>query len=94
MNSNDEFVVYSDGSASAGVAITRGVTENPTVIKELRVKGAQLTCSYEEELKAGRAAIEWLNEQDIPIIIVIAKDSQSLCKILSGNGTDQRLRSS
>ena len=69
---NAEFVVYSDGSASAGtknggagVTITRGVAENPTVIKELRVKGAQLTCSYEEELRAGTAAIEWLNEQDI-----------------------------
>ena len=45
-----KFVVYSDGSASAGtknggagVAITKGVAENPTVIKELRFKSAQLT---------------------------------------------------
>ena len=50
---NAEFVIYPDGSASAStknkgarVAITRGVAENPTVIKELRVKCAQLTCSY------------------------------------------------
>ena len=94
---NAEFVVYSDGPASsgtknggAGVAITRGVAENPTVIKELRVKGAQLTCSYEEEPRAGTAAIEWLNEQGIPrgAKVVIATYSQSLCKALSGNGTE------
>ena len=80
---NADFVVYSDGFASAGtknggagVAITRGVAKNPTVIKELRVKGAQLTCSYEEEPREGPAAIECLNEQDIPKYakVVIAID--------------------
>ena len=60
------------------------------MIKELNIKGAQLTCSYEEELRAGTAAIEWLNEQDIPkgAKVVIATDNQSLCKALSGNGTE------
>ena len=62
-NMDAEFVVYSDGSVSAstknggaGVAITRGVAENPTVIKELKFKGAQLTCSYKVELREGTAA--------------------------------------
>jgi ribonuclease HI len=90
---NADFTVYTDGSASAGCAmggaaavVTRGIAENPVVLKELKMKGAAFTSSYEEELSAATMAVEWIATADVDefCIIVLATDSQSLCAALSG----------
>jgi ribonuclease HI len=90
---NADFTVYTDGSASAGCAkggaaavVTRGIAENPVVLKELKTKGAAFTSSYEEELSAAKMAVEWIKEADVDefCTIVLATDSQSLCSALSG----------
>jgi ribonuclease HI len=98
-----DLVIYTDGSASAGtreggagVVITRGLAENPVSMSEIMVRGAALTSSYEEEKAAGETAIEWLNSQsdiDEDCRVVIATDSQSLCKAISvqSRGVDKIL---
>ena len=88
-----DFVIYSDGSATAGCSnggaaaiVTRGVAESPVVLQELIAKGAAFTSSYEEELNAASMAVEWIADQDIDqfCLIVLATDSQSLCAAMSG----------
>ena len=65
---NADLVIYTDGSASegtheggAGVVVTRGIAESPTVMTEIKVRGAALTSSYKEEREAGETAVAWLN---------------------------------
>ena len=52
---------------------------------KFKVRGAALTSSYEEERAAAEAAIGWIHSQpDIEpdYKIMIATDSQSLCKVI------------
>ena len=90
---NADLTVYTDGSATAGctmggaaAVVTRGIAENPVVLKELKMKGAAFTSSYEEELSAATMAIEWIATAEVDefCTIVMATDSQSLCAALSG----------
>jgi len=93
---NSDLVVYTDGSADAGcrnggagVVVTRGPAANPTVLENIRVKGAALTSSFEEEVEAARSAIEWIcekSETDRDSTVTIATDSQSMCKALLAGG--------
>jgi ribonuclease HI len=89
---NADFVIYPDGSAKegsreggSGMVVTRGAAANPTVIDTVRKKGAAWTSSYEEETQAAECAVRWIcqnNDIDNSCKIVIATDSQSLCKAL------------
>jgi len=100
---NADFVIYTDGSASAGtreggagVVVTRGLAESPVVMSEIMVRGAALTSSYEEEREAGETAIAWLNSHpdiDGDYRVVMATDSQSLCKAIQiqSRGVDKIL---
>ena len=100
---NADLVIYTDGSASAGtrkggagVVITRGLAESPVVMSEIMVRGAALTSSYEEEREAGETAIAWLNSHpdiDGDYRVVMATDSQSLCKAIriQSRGVDKIL---
>ena len=52
---------------------------------EFKVSGATLTSSYEMERAAAKAAIDWIHNQpdfDPDHKILIATDSQSLCKAI------------
>jgi len=93
---NSDLVVYTDGSADAGcrnggagVVVTRGPAANPTVIENIRVKGAALTSSFEEEVEAALSAVKWICEKsdvDRDSRVTIATDSQSMCKALLAGG--------
>ena len=92
-------VIYTDGSAAAGtsksgagVVVTRGDPENPTVVTEMKIKGRELTSSYEEEREAMMSATEWIrNAEDDIRKVLICTDSQSLVQSLSNKseGTDE-----
>ena len=98
---NADLVIYTDGSADggardggAGVVITRGMAARPTVLKTIQVKGAARTCSCEEEVEAAKRAVRWICEEsdaDADTTVVIATDSQSMCKALlaHGDGMDE-----
>ena len=100
---NADLVIYTDGSASegtrdggAGVVVTRGTAESPVVMTEIKVRGAALTSSYEEEREAGETAVAWLNSNpniDGDSRVVVATDSQSLCKAIErqSRGVDKIL---
>ena len=93
---NADFIIYTDGSATAGCSnggaaaiITRGSAETPVVLHEMRSKGAAFTSSYEEELDAAMMAMRWIDEQDADefCLVVLATDSQSLCAAMSGTSS-------
>ena len=89
-----EYVIYSDGSADAGVkdggagaVVTFGDPEKPTVIDTLTKKGSALTSSYSEEHAAMHLALDWIEEHcKQGTRVAIATDSQSLCEALLGHG--------
>ena len=67
------------------MVVTRGAAANPTVIETIKMKGAALTSSYEEETQAAECAIRWICQNadiDNSHSVTIATDSQSLCKAL------------
>ena len=92
---------YTDGSASAGttdggagVVITRGDPTCPEEIQTIRVKGASRTSSYEEEVSAMNAALEWIGDNCSEAEkVVICTDSLSLCQALSAlnEGVDETI---
>ena len=97
-----EYVLYSDGSASAGVSeggagvvVTFGNPEDPVVIDTLTKRGSALTSSYNEESTAMDIALDWISEHCSPDTrVAIVTDSQSLCEALQGFGQDiKELRS-
>ena len=62
-----DWVLYTDGSASAGtkdggagVIITRGDPAAPDIFHTIQVKGAPQTSSYEEEVSAMNEAANWI----------------------------------
>ena len=89
-----EYVLYSDGSAAggvenggAGVVVTFGDPEDPTVVDTLMKRGSALTSSYNEEHTAMHVALDWIGDhctEDTRVAIVT--DSQSLCVALLGHG--------
>ena len=85
---NPSFTIYTDGSASEGMykggaaaVICRGNPERPSVTKTLKIKGASVTSSYDEEVRAMELALDWI-ESNIyrSIKVCIVTDSQSLCQ--------------
>ena len=99
---NADLTLYSDGSADggvknggAGVVITSGDPENPTLVETLMKRGSALTSSYAEEHTAMHLAVNWVVKNCTPdTSILIATDSQSLCESLAGFGHDiKELRS-
>ena len=88
-----DFTIYTDGSATggtidggAGVVVTCGPAEQPTVLETMTLRGAPLTSSYEEEFSAAMQAIRWISSApaiNSDSLVAIVTDSQSLCKALS-----------
>ena len=99
---SSRLVVYTDGSASggtleggAGVVVTHGDPSDPEVLERITVKGAPRTSSYEEEVAAMNAALDWIGDNcDSSDEVTICTDSLSLCQALSARneGTDETLR--
>jgi ribonuclease HI len=91
-----DYTIYSDGSASAGVrdggagvVITVGDPENPTVVDTLMKKGSVITCSFNEEATAMDVALDWIEEHCVESTrVAICTDSQSLCEALLGFGQE------
>ena len=87
-----QYNIYTDGSASngttkggAGVVVTSGDAEQPTIVANLQQRGAAITCSYDEELRAMQMAVDWSNN-NVPdnSSVTVFTDSQSLCIALKG----------
>jgi ribonuclease HI len=93
-----EYVLYSDGSASggtdkggAGVVVTFGDPESPTVVDTLMKRGSILISSYSEEYTAMHLALDWVDEHCLPeTSVAIVTDSKSLCAALLGYGLDTK----
>ena len=85
-----DIVIYTDGSASAGtshggagVIIADNNPLHPTIHETIRIRGANLTCSYEEEHQAMLAACEWIGKSCSKTqSVLIMTDSKSLCDAL------------
>ena len=86
-----DLVIYTDGSASAGtshggagIVIADNNPLDPTIKETITVRGAELTCSYEEEHQAMLTACEWIGKncsQNQSVLIMT--DSKSLCDALN-----------
>ena len=93
---DSDWVLYTDGSASAGtkdggagVVITRGDPAAPNIIHTIKVKGAPRTSSYEEEVSAMNEAADWIKEHcQATEKVAICTDSLSLCQALSALNED------
>jgi ribonuclease HI len=91
---NAEYNIYTDGSASAGMikggagaVVTTGDQLNPVVVTKLLKRGAPLTSSYDEELRAMQMSLDWIDQHlDASKSVAIFTDSQSLCMALVGDG--------
>jgi len=86
---NSSVVIYTDGSASsgttdggAGVVVTSGDPEDPQFIQTIMVKGAPRTSSYEEEVSAMNAALDFICDNHQEDQVTICTDSLSLCQAL------------
>jgi ribonuclease HI len=92
------YVLYSDGSASggveqggAGVVVTFGDPEFPTVVDTLMRRGSPLTCSYNEEYTAMHLAMDWIEEHcATDSRVTVVTDSKSLCDALLGYGHETK----
>ena len=91
-----EYVIYSDGSAAegtleggAGVVVTFGEPDDPTVVDTLMKRGSAITCSFSEEATALEMSLDWIKEHCVAETkVAICTDSQSLCEALLGCGDD------
>ena len=91
---NSPLVIYTDGSASAGIEkggyaaiFTRGKAAYPTVIRTIRKR--MITSSYDEEKAALTTCLEYLTKyyhHDNQALI--CTDSQSLCRAVENGSTD------
>ena len=84
--------IYTDGSVlegfckgGSGVVITQGPADAPVVTENLKRIGAYFTCSYDEEVHALEATMDWLERNGTGPVAIIT-DSQSLCLALLGTG--------
>ena len=86
-----DLVLYTDGSADAGVKngggamiATGGDPEAPEVITTLMEKGCSVTCSYKEEVRAMSLADTWLKDNVFAgDKVLICTDSNALCEALA-----------
>ena len=87
-----DYTIYTDGSAYAGIRngggaaiISTGSPTQPTLVSTIKIKGRAFTDSYEEEIAAMEAALQWTytNANWVQTSILICMDSQSLCEALS-----------
>ena len=89
---NANYIIYSDGSASGGVAnggaaaiVTLGDPESPTIIDTLKKRGSPITCSFAEEVTAMHLATDWVIQHcSKGDHVLVCTDSQSMCQALSG----------
>ena len=72
----------------AAVVVTSGDPASPHIIETILLRGAALTSSYGEELRALEAAAIWLTETSQRGNIVICSDSQSLLRAVVGRSRD------
>jgi ribonuclease HI len=101
-NVSPDITIYTDGSASAGttnggagIVIAGSDPFELDVRSTLMVKGAALTCSYEEENQAMLSACQWIRDNCTPQQkILTMTDSKSLCDALLAQnaGTDEILK--
>ncbi len=84
-----DYTIYTDGSAEegtfrggAGAVVTTGDPNSPEVVATLLVRGAHLTCSYDEECRAMGMALEWVARLPADKTVAIFTDSQSLCQAI------------
>ena len=90
---NADYNIYTDGSASAGttdggagVVITTGDPGSPVLLQKITERGAALTSSYDEEVRAMQRALDWVEQHLDPCkSVAIFTDSQSLCVALAQN---------
>jgi ribonuclease HI len=92
---NSDVVIYTDGSASsgttdggAGVVVTSGDPADPQFIETITVKGATRTSSYEEEVSAMNAALEFIGDNFLDGQVTICTDCLSLCQALRSLNED------
>ncbi len=79
---NARFIIYTDGSASAGtlnggagMVVTEGDPANPTTLLTKQQRGAAFTSSYDQEKAAMRMALEWLLPSHAAAAICTASQS-------------------
>ena len=84
-----DVVIYTDGSADSGLwkggsaaVITTGDPEQPAVTEIIMKRGADLTCSTEEEVAALKSATTWIQDNEAHSKILICTDSNALCQAL------------
>ena len=88
-----QYNIFTDGSAREGIAdggaglvVTTGEMENPTIIDTRLERGAPLTCSFEEEKRAMQMALSWIEKHlTAENSVAVFTDSQSLCMALIGD---------
>ena len=88
---SSNLVIYTDGSATAGISeggagvvITSGDPAAPVEIETIMLKGAPRTSSYEEEVSAMNKACDWIRDNcQEEEMVTICTDSLSLCQALT-----------
>ena len=87
-----DYTIYTDSSASAGTRnsgaaaiISTGSPTQPTVASIIKIKGRAFTSSYDEEIAAMEAALQWTstNANFVQTSIFVSRNSQSLFEALS-----------
>ena len=92
-DTNPNMVIYTDGSASggtsnggAGIVIANNDPRNLVIKHTINIKGASLTCSYEEEVQAMLTTCEWIREHcNRHKSVLVMTDSKSLCDALKSH---------
>ena len=88
-----QYNIFTDGSAREGIAdggaglvVTTGEMENPTIIDTRLERGAPLTCSFEEEKRAMQMTLSRIEKYlTAEISVAVFTDSQYLCMALIGD---------
>ena len=70
------------------MVVTTGPPDDLTILEEIKIKGAKITCSYDEELTAMQSAINWIRENCSNQRVSVVTDSQSLCRALLNRSPD------
>ncbi len=90
---NARFIIYTDGSATAGtprggagMVVTEGDPANPTALLTKQQRGAAITSSYDEVKATIHMALGWILPSHAAA--AICTDSQSLLKAIQSGSTD------
>ena len=87
-----DYTIYTSSSVSAGARnggvaaiISTDSPTQPTIVSTIKIKGRVFTSSYEEEITAIEAALQWIftNANSVQTSFLICTDSQSLCEVLA-----------